>query len=92
MSALDALRYALADALYVAEGRYGTLQDEVRWGLDDACTCGWAVDLRRIRGQVEVLLAGEFDDGRAAGCRESLRLIDELLNALAAAPAALEAA
>ncbi|XXX79276.1 hypothetical protein WMF30_10925 [Sorangium sp. So ce134] len=93
MSPLDALRYALADALYRAEGRYGTLRDEVRWSLDDDCTCGWATELRRIHGEVEALLADEFDDRRKAGCVESLRLIDELLAALAAAaPTALEAA
>jgi hypothetical protein len=92
VSALDSLRYALADALYVAEGRYGTLQDQVRWDLDDDCTCGWATELRRIRGEVTALLADEFDDGRKAGCVESLRLIDALLTALDAAPVASEAA
>ncbi|WP_438029129.1 hypothetical protein [Sorangium sp. So ce233] len=92
MNHLDALRYALADALYVAEGRYGTLELDVRLGLDDDDTSGWATELRRIRGEVEALLAVEFDAGRGAGCIESLRLIDELLAGLGEAPAVAEAA
>lgn len=81
---IDSLRYALADALYVAEGRYGTLELDVRLDLDDEDTSGWAAELRRIRGEVTTLLADEFDDRRKAGCVESLRLIDELLTAIAA--------
>ena len=78
----ETLRYALADALYLAEGRYGTLELDVRLGLDDECTCGWPAELVRVRGEVEKLLADEHDDSRRAGCVESLRLIDELTAAL----------
>ncbi|MGK3981192.1 hypothetical protein WMF38_56875 [Sorangium sp. So ce118] len=92
MNHLDALRYALADALYVAEGRYGTLELDVRLGLDDNCTCGWSDELRRIRGEVDRLVADEFDAGRMAGCATSLRLIDDLLVALDAATPVMEAA
>jgi hypothetical protein len=92
VSLLDSLRYALADALYVAEGRYGTLELDVRLGLDDEDTSGWPEELRRIRGEVTALLVDEFDDGRKAGCVESLRLIDDLMIMLHAAQSALEAA
>lgn len=92
MNGLDELRYALADALFVAEGRYGTLQDDIRWDLDDDCTCGWAAIIQRVRAAVETLLADEFDDGRMRGCLAALWLADLLLAALDAAPAAREAA
>ena len=89
---IDSRRYALADALYVAEGRYGTLELDVRLGLDDEDTTGWDGELGRIRGEVTALLADEFDAGRKAGCVESLRLIDDLLLMLHAASAVPEAA
>lgn len=82
MSRLDTLRYALADALYIVEGRYGTLELDVRLGLDDEDTSGWFSALCRVRDDVTALLVDEFDDGRKAGCVESLRLIGELLDIL----------
>lgn len=82
MSPLDTLRYALADALYVAEGRYGTLELDVRLGLDDDDASGWASALCRVRDDVTALLVDEFDAQRMAGCVESRRLLGELLDIL----------
>jgi hypothetical protein len=82
VSRLDTLRYALADALYVAEGRYGALELDVRLGLDDEDTSGWASALCRVRDDVTALLVDEFDSGRKAGCVESLRLLGEILDIL----------
>lgn len=82
MNRLDTLRYALADALYLAEGRYGTLELDVRLGLDDEDTSGWSGALCRVRDDVTALLVDEFDDGRKAGCVESLRLIEEMFDIL----------
>jgi hypothetical protein len=82
VSRIDALRYALADALYVAEGRYGTMELDVRLGLDDDDTSGWASALCCVRDDVTALLVDEFDDGRKGGCVESLRLLGEMLDIL----------
>lgn len=82
MNRLDSLRYALADALYVAEGRYGTLELDVRLGLDDEDASGWVSALCSVRDDVTVLLVDEFDARRKAGCVESLRLLGEMFDIL----------
>jgi hypothetical protein len=82
MNRIDSLRYALADALYIAEGRFGTLELDVRLGLDDEDTSGWVSALCRVRDDVTALLVEEFDDRRKGGCVESLQLIGEMCDIL----------
>lgn len=86
MNAIDTLRYQLADALYRGEGRYGTLELDVRY-LDDEHgedPGAWLQPLGLVRLEAQQLLDDEHDDGRRAGLTESLQLLGRLVDEIGA--------